>query len=427
MIIKASQRGNARELARHLTNAQDNEQVEIHEINGFIDETVLGAFEEAQAVSQGTKCTQFLYSVSLNPPKNEKASIADFEEAIEAIEEKMNLQGQPRVVIFHEKHGRRHAHAIWSRIDIDTMKAINLPFYKNKMMEISKELYLKHGWELPQGFIDKEHRNPLNFTREQWQQAKRLNESPQAIKTALKECWSISDSKPAFQQALEQQGFTLAKGDRRGFVAVDWRGEIFSLSRWLGVKTKILKQRLGKPEDLPSVDETKAKIDKTLNQRIQGFILDIRKRYDIRLSPLQRQKTRLFEKHRSERKSLEEKQEKRHLQEHKQRHARLNKGIRGLWDRLTGKRGEVIKQNQAEAYRSYQRDRDEKDALIFKQLDVRQPLQAQIEKRHTEQQLELSEMKEALFSKLPEEKLAQLEHEFNQADITPSQNYDMEM
>lgn len=86
----------------------------------------------------------------------------------------MGLKNQTHVIVFHEKNGRRHCHAIFSRIDTKTMTAINLPYFKNKLMEISKELYLKHNWKLPQGHIDKQLRNPLNFTQEQWQQAKRL-------------------------------------------------------------------------------------------------------------------------------------------------------------------------------------------------------------------------------------------------------------
>jgi putative protein kinase ArgK-like GTPase of G3E family len=37
---------------------------------------------------------------------------------------------------------------------------------------------LHYGWQLPKGFIDREERNPLNFTLAQWQRAKRLPEDP---------------------------------------------------------------------------------------------------------------------------------------------------------------------------------------------------------------------------------------------------------
>lgn len=61
MILKASQRGGAKQLGLHLLRMDDNDHVEIHEIRGFTSYNLIGALKEAQAVSQGTKCKQFLY------------------------------------------------------------------------------------------------------------------------------------------------------------------------------------------------------------------------------------------------------------------------------------------------------------------------------------------------------------------------------
>lgn len=85
--------------------------------------------------ARGRLAKKFLFSLSLNPPSSEKVPIDNFEAAIEAIEERLGLEGQPRAIVFHEKGGRRHAHAVWSRIDADEMKAIILPFYKMKLRE----------------------------------------------------------------------------------------------------------------------------------------------------------------------------------------------------------------------------------------------------------------------------------------------------
>lgn len=68
MILKASQRGGGKQLGQHLTRTDDNEHVEVHEITDFVSNDVVSAFKEAHACSQGTKCKQFLFSVSLNPP-----------------------------------------------------------------------------------------------------------------------------------------------------------------------------------------------------------------------------------------------------------------------------------------------------------------------------------------------------------------------
>lgn len=123
MILKGLQRGGGKALGLHLLNAEQNEHVEIHEVRGFMSDTVLGAFKEAQAMASGTRCKQYLFSLSLSPPENENVHAEVFEGAIAEIEEKLGLEGQPRVVVFHEKEGRRHAHAVWSRIDADTMTA----------------------------------------------------------------------------------------------------------------------------------------------------------------------------------------------------------------------------------------------------------------------------------------------------------------
>ena len=251
MIIIASQRGGAAKLAAHLMNDHDNEHVELYEVSGFMADTLPEALQEARAQSMGTRCNQYLFSVSLNPPETEKVETEVFKQASNRIEERMNLQDQPRVIVFHEKKGRRHAHCVWSRIDTTEMKAINLPFYKSRLMEISKEIHLEQDWKLPTGLIERGQSNPLNFTRAQWEHAKRLDDDPRLIKAALKDCWAVSNDKETFQNKLEERGYYLAKGDRRGFVAVDWRGEVFSLSKWLDVKTKELKERFGEPERKP--------------------------------------------------------------------------------------------------------------------------------------------------------------------------------
>jgi hypothetical protein len=116
MILKASQRAGGNNLAFHLQRLDENDHVEIHQIKGFMSETLQGAFREAFAISRATRCKQYLFSLSLSPPSKESVSISVFEEAIEEIEMRLGLSGQPRVIVFHEKSGRRHAHAVWSRV-----------------------------------------------------------------------------------------------------------------------------------------------------------------------------------------------------------------------------------------------------------------------------------------------------------------------
>lgn len=162
MILKAKQRGDGRQLGQYLLTMGENEHIEVHEVRGFMADDVVGALSEIDAVARGTKCRQPLFSVSLNPPPKENARIETFDKAIDAIEEKHGLTGQPRVVVFHEKDGRRHAHAVWSRIDAETMTARPLSFYKNKLKEISRQLYIENGWQIPRGLVDSKDGDPRN-------------------------------------------------------------------------------------------------------------------------------------------------------------------------------------------------------------------------------------------------------------------------
>lgn len=116
MILVGNQRGGAKDLAFHLFK-DEIDHVELHELRGFASDTLMGALMETYAISRGTKARQFMFSLSLNPPKEADVPTADFENAIERIEKKLGLSGQPRAIVFHEKEGRRHAHAVWSRID----------------------------------------------------------------------------------------------------------------------------------------------------------------------------------------------------------------------------------------------------------------------------------------------------------------------
>jgi len=94
MILKGNQRASGRELALHLLNVEDNEHAVVHELRGFMSDYLIEAFKEIEAISLGTKCQQYLFSLSLNPPKTAKVSIADFEKVIGEVERRMGLSGQ---------------------------------------------------------------------------------------------------------------------------------------------------------------------------------------------------------------------------------------------------------------------------------------------------------------------------------------------
>lgn len=379
MILKASQRGGAKQLGLHLLKTQDNEHIELHEIRGFVSYDIVGALKEAYATSRGTKCRQFLFSVSLNPPPQERVPVETFENAIARIEEKNGLSGQPRIVLFHEKEGRRHAHAVWSRIDAETMTARNLSHFKLKLRDLSRELYLENDWKMPRGLMNSREADPRRFSLAEWHQAKRMGRDARDLKEMMQECWAVSDSHAAFAQALKARGFTLAKGDRRGHVALSPEGEVFSVARMVGKKAKDVQARLGDPERLPDVAEAKAQLAKDLSSTFRRHMQEAGERKRRALAPLEIKRQTMAGQHRQERARLKTKQQERSAAEFRERAARFDKGIRGIWSRMTGKHAAIQRQNEREAYAALARDRAQRQGLIDAQMKDRQELQAQIQ------------------------------------------------
>lgn len=373
MILEGNSRGYGANLAEHLMNPRDNDHVTVHAVDGFMTDYLLGAFAEVEAISGATQCSKYLFSLSLNPPEGEVVSTDTFEAAIADVEKKLGLSGQPRAVVFHEKNGRRHAHCVWSRIDAQTMKAIELPHYKLKLGDISRELYRRHDWEMPAGFRDKAERDPLNYSRQEAQQAKRTKRDPKKLKAMFQHCWEQSDSIASFQAALKEQGYLLARGDQRGFVAVDADGKIWSLSRWCGVDPKELRARLGSEEGLPSVDEVLAQahdLPPPKTETPDPASLDT-----VSLDPVFAfNRTELIARQRKERADLLKFQEQRRIVEVKARRAKLPKGLGALFSKMTGRYQSLVKDFDAEAKAASTRDRKEQQELVDRHLEERREL-----------------------------------------------------
>ncbi|NRA88907.1 MAG: relaxase/mobilization nuclease domain-containing protein [Rhizobiales bacterium] len=366
-------------LGRHLLK-QENEHVEEYQVRGFMADNVMDAMKEAQAIAQGTKCKQHVFSLSLNPPESETVSAQDFEKAADKIGEHLGLGQQPRIIVIHEKEGRRHAHCVWSRIKTSEMKAVQLSHYKNKLQEKSRELFLEHGWKMPNGLLHKGQRNPLNFTLSEWQQAKRMGHDAKSIKSSLQDCWSNSDDKASFIQALKVQGYYLARGDRRGFVAVTYEGEVLSLTRMVGKKSKTIKERLGDPNLLLSVEKTKRLIAHEITPLIERYIRNHKNKFHASIKPLNDRRKVITKAHRNQRTSQKTSLEKRWRQEQMFRSNRFRKGLRGIWDRVTGNHSKLRMRNEKEVKTATKRDDLECHALIVEQMTERRQIQYDIKK-----------------------------------------------
>ncbi|MGB0659563.1 MAG: relaxase/mobilization nuclease domain-containing protein [Mangrovicoccus sp.] len=375
MILKGSQRSGAKALAVHLLNREDNDHIEVHDLRGFLSDDLTEAFKEIQAIAKGTRCQKPLFSLSLNPPPGATPTSAQFVAAADKAEEALGLNGQPRAIVFHEKDGRRHAHIVWSRIDAATMTARPMSHFKTKLQSVARQLYLEHGWKLPRGFLDKSARSPLNANLAEWQAAKQRGRNALDQKLVIQSCWAASDDRVSFEAALADYGLRLARGDRRNHVLASYDGQVLAVARNTGKRAKEVTARLGNASELPSVAEALAAHRSDVRRHFGRLAGEMRKGLMEERAQLSRERKAMIAAHRTDRDELDTRLTKARSEAERVRRGRIKTGLSGLWQRLTGARRRILKQNAAESEEAARRDDAQRHAQRVGHLNERLALE----------------------------------------------------
>lgn len=267
MIPKASQRGGGQDLATHLLNACDNEYLEVAEVRGAVASDLHGAFREWEAVAANlTRCRNYLYSLSVNPDLGQaQLTREQYLDYLDRAERRLGLEGQPRAVVFHIKDGREHCHAVWSRIDHRSGKAIHMAFDREKLMMVSREFARDHGLDLPEGYgrdgRDGGKKKSLSLYEKVQERATGLSKEERML--MVTQAWQQSDTPRAFVRALEDMGYVLATG-KRPYVLIDMYGGMNALPKLIddrAIRTKDIRAFLERefpPSSLPTVEQARA-------------------------------------------------------------------------------------------------------------------------------------------------------------------------
>ncbi|MFI0459441.1 MAG: relaxase/mobilization nuclease domain-containing protein, partial [Candidatus Thiodiazotropha endolucinida] len=266
MIPFASQRALGQDLATHLLNEYDNDYMEVADVRGAVAGDLHGAFAEWEAQAHAlTKCENYLYSLSINPDQRQGRLTRDqYMDYIDRVEEKLGFSDQGRAIVFHIKDDREHAHVVWSRIDLEKEKAVQMSFDRDKLMMVTRLFAKEHGLELPKGYEKDRGKEGKGqqLSLYEMHQKRTTGLSRDERQEQVTDAWRSSDSAKAFVQALADKGYILASGNRP-YVLVDLYGGMNALPKMITdktVRTKDIRAFLERdypPDSLPHVDEAR--------------------------------------------------------------------------------------------------------------------------------------------------------------------------
>ncbi len=268
MIINGGSRGGADDLATHLLRTDTNEKVEVMEIMHG-SHSLHDALLDFELMVNLTGGSLGLYHANIDPDAKYDMTDEQWWRSVELLEQEMQFEGLPRVVIKHKKDGREHLHVVWQRTDTDTMTLRSDSWDYKKHELAARQLEQEFGHERVQGkhVGEKKDRSKLydrsdmTVSFAEYQKALRDGRTKEGIlefKQQITELYNKSQNGQEFEALLKNNDLILAQGDRRAFVIVDLAGLPNSLTRQvIGKKAKDISEHIADldRDTLPTVAE----------------------------------------------------------------------------------------------------------------------------------------------------------------------------
>jgi hypothetical protein len=258
MIAKGVPHAHGARLARYLITGKDRERAQLLELRGFAAAGIVEAFRSVHVMASGSKCVFPFFHVSVRNADGETLDADQWTYTADAIELSLGLANQPRAIAFHtcEETGESHMHVAWSRIDDESLLAKPLPFFKERLKRVSRQLEKHFGLTE----VSSWRKGPITYapTRREEEQSRRLGTDLRDHRETIRGCFDRSDCGRSFQKALAAEEIILARGDRRDFVAIDRAGGMHALGkRILGISAAEIRARLSDlvRDDLPTIEE----------------------------------------------------------------------------------------------------------------------------------------------------------------------------
>jgi hypothetical protein len=273
VIIKARAGTGGAALARYLEQGK-NDHAELLELRNLEAASLSQALYFMDTLAKGSHAKNHALHVQLRAAPGERLSADHWREAADRYAEAFGMQEhQAALVLHHQPDGATHCHLVINRVHPETLKAAHL----SQNYAIHKRLarQIEQDWGLQQVSSEKrdQPRDYSNASHGEQEQAKRAGEDPHALRERIRSAWERADNGESFAQALQGEGFTLAQGERRDYVAVDDHGHPYSIGkRTTGATAATVRAKLAdlNPANVPTLAEVRESQQEAAQRRQQG-------------------------------------------------------------------------------------------------------------------------------------------------------------
>lgn len=209
---------------------------------------------QAGVKATGRKPEKPVYAFSLSWGREETPDPAHMRVQGRGALEALGLSGHEAVLIGHRDREHPHIHVIVNLVHPETGKTANV--YRDRLT-LSKwaEAY------------EREHQNILCPRRVENNAERARGSFVKQRDAVIQSAWEQSDNGRSFIRALAEQGYVLARGDRRDFVVIDPHGRTINPARQIaGVKVKDIRARLADLDAaaLPGAQEARKRQEERL-------------------------------------------------------------------------------------------------------------------------------------------------------------------
>jgi hypothetical protein len=266
VIVKGREGKGGIALARYLEGGK-NEHAEVLEFRNMKANSLKHAIFRMDQLAERSQCQNHAYHVVMRAAPGERLSADLWRDAVDRVAEAFGMEdNQAAIVLHHQQDGCTHCHIVFNRVHPEKMIAADLWRNQFKHKALARQMEIDYGLQIVTDLKRDKARDYSNAGMKEEQQAHRSGENVHDIRDQIRSAWEQSDNGQSFAAALEASGFTLAKGDKRDFVAINESGVYSIGQRTTGAPAREVRKRLAdlNPAHVPSVAEVKLAQDLAL-------------------------------------------------------------------------------------------------------------------------------------------------------------------